>query len=159
MAPVVDQEGYAVEITMAAPVDVVFDALTTLGGLARWWTPTVSGSPCRGGRITFGFAGEQVVMRVDQVVAPVSVVWTCESHGRFPDWRDTTLSFHLRAVGAASTALSFRHAGLVPDLACYSLCSGGWDHYLRSLAADVTGQSGSPYGSVGWAGHRATSDQ
>jgi uncharacterized protein YndB with AHSA1/START domain len=146
----VNDEGYAAEVAIAAPPDRVFEALITLDGLAGWWTPTVSGHTDPGGQITFHFANESVVMRVDQATPPISVVWTCLSHSKFPEWRDTTLAFEIRRQDAGFTLLAFRHVGLVAGLDCYSLCSAGWDHYLRSLAAHVVGDGGSPWGTPTW---------
>jgi uncharacterized protein YndB with AHSA1/START domain len=146
----VNDEDYASEVAIPAPPERIFQALTTLDGLAGWWTPTVSGRADAGGQITFGFADESVVMRVDETTPPTSVVWTCLSHSKFPEWRDTTLAFAVRPQDDNSALLAFRHAGLVAGLDCYTTCSAGWDHYLRSLAAHVVGDGGSPWGTPTW---------
>ncbi len=44
------------EAQFAAPREAVFDALTTLDGLAGWWTSLVTGTPTAGGTIEFRFA-------------------------------------------------------------------------------------------------------
>jgi uncharacterized protein YndB with AHSA1/START domain len=151
---VADDDGYAADLTIAAPDERVYDALTTLDGLAGWWTPTVSGSPTAGGEITFSFGDEKVVMRVDRASRPTSVAWTCLSHSKFAEWEDTTLSFEVKQLPGA-TQLTFRHVGLVPPLDCYSVCERGWDHYLASLAAHVVEDAGSPWGSATWRPARA----
>jgi len=71
-----DDEGYAAELAVGAPPEGILEALTTLDGLAGWWTPTVSGSPTAGGEITFGFADQKVARRVDRADL-TSVAWTC----------------------------------------------------------------------------------
>ena len=145
-----DANGYAAQVAIAAPRDRVVEALTTLDGLRGWWTPAVTGSTQTGGEITFGFGDERVVMRVDRVDVPVSVVWTCLVHTKFGEWEDTTLHFELSEQADGSTGLMFRHVGLVPELECHALCSRGWDQYLGSLAAHVVGDGGSPWGSPRW---------
>jgi uncharacterized protein YndB with AHSA1/START domain/DNA-binding transcriptional ArsR family regulator len=150
-----ERAGYTAEVTIAAPRDRVFDALTTLDGLAAWWTPTVSGSGAPGGELTFAFADEHVVMRVERADRPAAVRWTCLTHTKLSEWAGTTLAFDLRDASAGNTRLVFRHSGLVPDLSCYSMCSQGWDHYLGSLTASVEGTGGSPWGSDEWTEGRA----
>ena len=142
-----DERGYAAEMAISAPVERVFAALITLDGLASWWTPEVSGSPERGGELTFGFGPDKAELLVAVVVPPTSVVWTCLGHSKFQAWQNTTLIFEVRTQDASSALVTFRHVGLVPTLACFALCSRGRDHYLDSLAAHVEGKGGSPWGS------------
>jgi uncharacterized protein YndB with AHSA1/START domain len=142
-----DEQGYTAEIAISAPVARVFAALATLEGLAGWWTQDTSGSPSRGGELTFGFGPDKAELRVDEVVQPTSVVWTCLRHSKFLEWQHTTLIFDVREQETGSTVVAFRHVGLVPTLDCYALCTRGWDHYLDSLAASVEGKGGSPWGS------------
>jgi uncharacterized protein YndB with AHSA1/START domain len=144
-----DEQGYAAEVAVAAPIERVFAALTTLRGLAGWWTQDTSGSSRSGGKLTFGFGSDKAEMRVDEVTPPDSVVWTCIRHSKFPEWQHTTLIFDVRAQDTSSTVVTFRHVGLVPTLDCYTLCTRGWDHYLNSLATYIEGRGGSPWGSQG----------
>jgi uncharacterized protein YndB with AHSA1/START domain len=146
----IEQEGFVATVAMAARPERVFEALTTLDGLAGWWTPAVGGTPTAGGEITFRFGDQAIVMRVAHVDPPASVVWTCVSHSKFPEWRDSTLRFDLRPHGDEHTWLAFQHVGLAPRLECYSQCEAGWHHYLASLAADVAGNGGSPWGTPTW---------
>lgn len=146
------QRGFAAEKIIATGTDRVFAALTTLDGLAGWWTPTVSGEPLAGGEITFSFDGERVVMQVEEAEAPLRVAWRCLRHTKFSDWDGTRLTFDLDPAGEdrSSTALVFEHAGLEPELDCFSLCSAGWDHYLASLAAYAASGKGVPWRTAGW---------
>ena len=142
--------GYAADGVIDAPADRVFGALTTLDGLAGWWTPAVAGTPEAGGEITFGFDDQRIVMRVDRSDAPNEVMWTCLVHDKFADWQGTTIRFELGPVDDTSTGLHFHHVGLVPVLECHGQCSLGWDHYLASLTAYAVGGSGSPWGTATW---------
>ena len=52
------------QIQFSAPQDKVFDALTTVAGLASWWAP-VTGSGAAGGELRFAFgAGQTLVAHV-----------------------------------------------------------------------------------------------
>ncbi len=128
-----DQD-YMAQLTLRAPADAVFDALTTTEGLAAWWTP-VTGDGHTGGELTFSFSpGAEAVMRVDAAERGVGVRWTnvaCQVE----DWVGTTLHFDLTQASNGATALRFRHAGLTPRLECFADCKSGWDHFMTSLAA------------------------
>jgi uncharacterized protein YndB with AHSA1/START domain len=145
-----DDTGYAADGVIDAPVGRVFGALTTLDGLAGWWTPSVTGTPGAGGEITFGFGDQRIVMRVERADEPTEVMWTCLVHDKFPDWEGTTVRFELGPVDRESTELHFHHVGLVPALECHGQCSLGWDHYLASLTAYAVAGIGSPWGTATW---------
>ncbi|MGZ4728324.1 MAG: SRPBCC family protein, partial [Acidimicrobiales bacterium] len=66
-------------IGIAAPRARVYDALTTLDGLAGWWTRDVSGDPDAGGKVTFLFGGpdRSVVVEVTEATPDTHVAWRC----------------------------------------------------------------------------------
>jgi uncharacterized protein YndB with AHSA1/START domain len=137
-----DQD-YQSRLTLAASADAVFDALTTVEGLAAWWTP-VTGDGLAGGLLTFSFGpASQAVMRVDAAERGAGVRWTnlaCQVE----DWVGTTLHFDIEATPEGGTELRFRHAGLTPRLECFSDCESGWDHFIPSLRAYVETGAGNP---------------
>ena len=145
-------DGIAVEAVADAPVDAVFDALTSLDGLAAWWIPDVSGSPLVGGELTFRFDDEHVTMAVEHVEAPSLVVWRCTEATKTTEWVGTSVWFDLRPrdTSGSSTVIRFRHVGLVPSCDCYEMCRSGWDHYVRSLTDYVEQGDGHPRGSAEW---------
>ena len=134
-------------IQIQASGERVFRALTTLEGLAGWWTPLVSGRPLEGGDVRFEFAGldEHILMHVEQAVPFTLVQWSCVRHTDLPDWDGTKISFALTSHGAKSCQLEFQHAGLTERLDCYESCSAGWDHFLGSLVGYVERGKGSPF--------------
>src|SRR5918911_3390442 len=70
---------YRADVGFAAPPDAVFDAFTTLTGIAGWWTQQVSGGGAEGGELTLGFPnsdGPRVVLHVDTAERARSVVWS-----------------------------------------------------------------------------------
>ena len=139
-----DQD-YQLRLTLSAPADVVFDALTTIDGLGAWWVP-VTGDGLAGGELRFSFGpSSQAVMRVDVADRGVGVRWTnlaCVVE----DWVGTTLRFDIEET-PEGTELAFRHAGLTPRLECFADCKSGWDRYIPSLRDYVETGVGNPSGS------------
>lgn len=137
-------EDYQVQVSVDATVDAVFEALTTLEGLAGWWT-AVTGDGRTGGELRFTFApGAHAVMRVDSAEREVGVRWSVLAC-HLQDWVGTTVLFDLSATGAGSVELSFRHAGLTPRLECFSDCKNGWDHFIPSLRTYIETGIGQPF--------------
>lgn len=139
---------YERTLEIPARADAVYDALTTLDGLAGWWAP-VTGSPNAGGELSFTFGEiEQKVIRVEAAARPSIVTWRVLSsklHG--DEWVGTTITFVITGTSGAST-LHMRHEGLTPKLVCYSDCYAGWDYFLQSLRDYVVSGKGTPHGSA-----------
>ncbi|MGO8695817.1 MAG: SRPBCC family protein [Rectinemataceae bacterium] len=70
-------------IGIEAPATQVYEALTSLDGLARWWTEEVLGEGRIGGKIEFRFRSEksepmgEMVMEVKDLDAQKTVRWRC----------------------------------------------------------------------------------
>lgn len=142
----VAQRDYMRCITIRAPRQRVFEALTTIAGLRGWWTPLSSGSTAPGGDLRFEFAAanQHIVIHVD-VATLSSVQWTCVEHSPFSEWNGTKIAFDLFERSPNATEIWFRHAGLNPVLACYDDCSSGWDYFLDSLVALAERGKGTPF--------------
>ena len=138
---------YTKQVQLHASRELVFSALTTLGGLRGWWTPMVTGKATTGGELRFGFAGldEYIIMRVAKSKRPSSVHWNCVIHTSMPEWNATQPRFDLVEETPGSCRLDFRHIGLTPQLECFDDCRLGWDHFLASLVAYVEQGVGMPY--------------
>lgn len=130
-------------VVIAAPCDQVFAALTTLDGLAKWWTPSVTGSPHHGGELRFRFDAVQELIRmhVDAVAPKHSLTWTCIEHSGDPDWAGSTVNFELTETGTATT-LNLTHTGVAADHV-----QPGWERFLASISAYVETGVGQPFGS------------
>ena len=50
---------------ISAPASSVYESFTTIDGLSRWWTNTLTGDPRPGGRIDFRFGGPDRRIVVD----------------------------------------------------------------------------------------------
>ncbi len=126
---------FTAELTVAAPPARVFSAIATPDGIASWWTPIVSGSLAPGTRFELGFPGSGATMElhVERARPPAHVEWTCLGHSGRPEWKGTILEFRLTERGHGATDISFRHAGLAPELGCYPASEHEWGRALTDL--------------------------
>jgi uncharacterized protein YndB with AHSA1/START domain len=139
-----DAEGYGAQFSIAAPRARVHEALTTISGIAGWWmTQDVSGSAATGGEFTVVWGGgtSDMVAHVEAAETG-SVRWECVAKKPESEWVGTEISFELNDLGSDSTAVTFRHQGLVPTLECFEHCEAGWDQVLASLARYAAGADG-----------------
>ena len=123
--------------------DDVHRALTTLGGLAGWWTARVAGDAGPGGVIDFTFGGDfNPDMRVDDASAD-RVRWTCV--GGHDPWADNTFTFELRGTGPVSVRFTQDYARELDD-DVYGTYNFNWGYYLDSLRLFLETGTGKPYG-------------
>ena len=148
---------YESVVLFDAPPESVFEALTTVAGLAGWWAP-VSGSGAEGGEMCFVFTGaahveglmlaeEPLLIRVDTARRPSNVRWTVLECALLPDWVGTSLRFELAPHGIGGCQLRFRHQGLTPRLENYAAYTSAWKDHLASLHDYVECGHGHPFGS------------
>jgi uncharacterized protein YndB with AHSA1/START domain len=136
-------EGRAIRLrrTYDAPIDDVWDALTSPERITRWFLP-ISGDYRVGGRYQLeGNAGGEIL--------------TCEPPNRFRvTWAYgevadpaavSELEVRLTSIGDASTTLELEHIALVPDEMWAEYGPGavgvGWDQGLMGLALHLRGGS------------------
>jgi uncharacterized protein YndB with AHSA1/START domain len=132
-------------VGIAAPASSVYESLTTIDGLSRWWTNTVTGDPRPGGRIEFVFGGPDraIVVEVVSATPDTQVVWRCVEGGP-AEWTDTTLAFDLEASGD-ETVLRFTHAGWREPVELMGHCSTKWAYFLLGLKAGFEGGKATPF--------------
>ena len=146
--------GYEKTLRVRASADALFDALTSVAGLAGWWT-AVTGSGEAGGDLAFVFSSpDPCVMHVDEAIRPTSVRWHCTECAFLPEWVGTHPHFSIRPIDADACELRFRHHGLTSQLECIEECTSGWNHSLASLREYVESGRGMPFGSEGHRAHR-----
>ena len=137
---------YRTTVRVNAPAEVVFDAVTTAGGLAAWWSP-VTGSGLTGGELRFPMvAGEPpLLIQVDEATRPATVRWTVAECTFMEDWVGTQPTFTITPLGDGACELTFEHLGLNDELECKDMCSRSWDHFVRtSLPELAEGGPGAP---------------
>jgi uncharacterized protein YndB with AHSA1/START domain len=115
----------------------VFKALTTVDGLAHWWTLEASGDAGAGGMVDFGFSG----MKVTKLAANKLVKWKCV---RGPEeWLGTEITFQLTPKGGQTFVL-FTHAKWKKPVEFMHHCSTKWATFLLSLKNWLERQEGRP---------------
>jgi len=126
---------------VAPSPDGVYDALTTIDGLAGWWTTETTGDPGLGGKISFAFLPGGFDMEVIELVPGELVRWRVADGP--PEWTDTTVEFRL-AQSDGFTIVRFTHAGWAEPGEFLAHCSTKWASYLLSLKALVETGTGAP---------------
>ncbi|HZY74949.1 MAG TPA: SRPBCC domain-containing protein [Jatrophihabitantaceae bacterium] len=137
---------YRTTVRIAAPADVVFDAVTTAETLAAWWSP-VTGSGRTGGELRFPMVADQppLLIRVDEATRPTTVRWTVLQCTFMTDWEGTRPTFTITPLDDGSCELTFEHIGLDDELECKDMCSRSWDHFVRTSLREVAeGGPGAP---------------
>jgi uncharacterized protein YndB with AHSA1/START domain len=126
-----------------ATPDRVYDALTTLDGLAGWWTKETTGVAAPGGTIEFRFgeAGGFDMKVLDQR-PDARVEW--EVTDGPVEWIGTHVRFDLKQEGNYTIVL-FRHEGWREPVDFMAHCSTKWATFLLSLKQLVETGSGDPF--------------
>lgn len=119
----------------------VYEALTTVDGLAAWWTNDTTGSADVGGVLAFrfppgGFDMEVVEQRPDELVS-----WKVVDGP--PEWVGTTIDWQLRQDDDLTIVL-FKHEGWKEPVEFMHHCSTKWATYLMSLKSLVETGEGAP---------------
>jgi uncharacterized protein YndB with AHSA1/START domain len=138
---------FTTSFTVTQTPQQVFDAVTNVRG---WWSESLEGDSKQLGD-EFIYRHKEVHYsrhRLTEVIPAKKVVWlTTDSSINFVDdkteWNGTTVVFDIDEKDGQTT-LRFTHIGLVPELACYEGCSGGWNYYLQSLHNLITTGKGNP---------------
>ena len=134
-------------IGFRAPRAIVHKALSSIEGLAGWWTEETSGDTAVGGRITFTFrspAGDlvgQMIMEVIESAAPQVVKWVCVDGPA--DWIGTKFTFDLSEQDG-QTILVFGHRNWAEATESLAHCSMKWAVFLLSLRNLVETGKGRP---------------
>ena len=119
-----------------------YRALTTLQGLAGWWTTDTRGSCDVGGVIEFHFGTRgRVDMKVLELDSDKRVVWQVVDGPA--DWIGSKVSFELKQEGEQTTLL-FAHRGWQEPSEFMHHCSTKWATFLMSLKEFVETGSGRP---------------
>jgi uncharacterized protein YndB with AHSA1/START domain len=131
-------------VGIETPAQRVHDALTTLEGLATWWTSQVTGDPAEGGKLTFWFGGPDRTVEMEVVsIDPLrQVVW--RGIGGPEEWLDTTFTFDLAAADG-ETVVQFQQAGWREPVDFMFHCSTKWGYYLLSLKHALETGAGTPW--------------
>jgi uncharacterized protein YndB with AHSA1/START domain len=128
--------------------NVVFDAISTIDGLSKWWTVHTTGDSKPGGIIKFRFGpNEGPDMKVTAVVKDESVTWECiaSPHG----WVGNMFTFKLDE-NEGKTRVCFSHSGWNEEDDFYAICTFAWGRYMESLRQLCQTGKGEAFGSEGY---------
>lgn len=134
-------------IGIKSPVVHVYNAITTLEGLAAWWTEDVKGNPQVGGRIEFSFlttSGDllgRMVMEVQELDDNKAVRWRCVEGPE--EWLGTDITFRLSEQDGQTIVL-FGHRNWREAVEATYHCSMKWATFLLSLREYVETGTGKP---------------
>ncbi len=134
-------------IGIKSPATQVYKALTSLEGLARWWTQEVTGDGKVGGKIKFTFrtrTGEirgAMVMEVKKLDPQKEVRWRCTDGPA--EWIGTDIIFQLSEQDN-QTIILFGHRNWREEVEFTSHCSMKWATFLLSLREYVETGKGQP---------------
>lgn len=124
----------------AAP-EKVYEALTTVEGLAAWWTTDTSGDADGVLEFRFGELGG-FDMKVLDLQPGKRVLWEVAEGPA--EWVGTKVSFELAQDGEW-TIILFAHAGWREPVEFMNHCSTKWATFLMSLKALVETGTGAPH--------------
>ena len=143
---------YQQTLFLDADTAAVYAALTTPEGLRGWWTQDCDVETAVGDTIHFRFGANYKDMQIEQLEPGRLVQWQCtRAHiaagqlRRRDEWVGTQVVFRMSPVAGGRTRLDFEHIGLVPEMDCYELCSGGWQYFLTSLQQYAGTGRGTPH--------------
>ncbi|MFF5214957.1 SRPBCC domain-containing protein [Micromonospora sp. NPDC000442] len=124
----------------SAPEDV-YAALTTVDGLANWWTEDTDGDGDVGGVLRFRFIPGGFDMKVLESRPAELVLWEVVDGPE--EWIGTRVRFELKREDDFTIVL-FRHEGWREPVEFMYHCSTKWAIYLMSLKRLVETGKGEP---------------
>jgi len=133
-------------IGIKAPPSQVYAALTTVEGVAGWWTKETSGTAEDGGSLRVHFSthsGERATMdfALAQLKADRQVTWRFTSGPE--EWLGTDVTFSLTQQGDM-TIIVFGHRNWREPVEFMAHCSMKWATFLLSLRQLVETGRGQP---------------
>ena len=119
----------------------VYDALTTVDGLAGWWTDDTKGNREVGGVLAFRFPQGGFDMEVVELRPGERVAWRVVDGPQ--EWIGTMIHWDLRQDGDYTIVL-FKHEGWKEPVEFMNHCSTKWATFLMSLKSLVETGEGAP---------------
>ena len=118
------------ELTIAAPVEKVYHALTDQKGLASWWTPVVAAQAKIESIAEFTFPGIVLKMRISRLEPGRGVTWSVVE--AVPDWNDTQVTWDLTPVPNGTKVL-LGHRNYASTEGMYARFNISWAWHFISL--------------------------
>jgi uncharacterized protein YndB with AHSA1/START domain len=128
-------------IGVTSSPDDVYAALTTVDGLASWWTQDTDGDSNVGGVIRFRFEPGGFDIKVLEAQPAERVLWEVVDGPE--EWIGTQIRFDLKQEDGFTIVL-FRHEGWKEPVEFMYHCSTKWATFLLSLKDLVETGTGAP---------------
>ena len=129
-------------VGVAAPIENVVDALSTIEGIAGWWSDVARGDAGLDASFEVVFGNDALEIRVFELESPTGLVWEVT---RGPaEWIGTLITWELRAEDDQTTIL-FAHRHWREQVEFMHHCSTKWATFLMSLRSLVETGRGAPY--------------
>ncbi len=123
---------------------VVYDALTTQGGLSGWWSTRVELDPGTGGVVQFTFHGDfHPRMKQTRLDRDRRVEWTCV--GGHDNWQDNNFVFDLEDVSGETRLRFTQEYAMELPTDVYGTYNFNWGYYLNSLKQLCETGTGAPF--------------
>lgn len=132
------------ELTIATPPDQVFEAITTVDHIGRWWTPDVAIAPDRTElRVAFQDGAVQMHFQVDASEAPELLHLVCTDGPA--EWPGTQLAFRIEQdPHGLGSVVRLWHGGWEYEDGSLPRASFLWAMRLDSLRRYLEQGTGSP---------------
>jgi uncharacterized protein YndB with AHSA1/START domain len=134
-------------IGVKSPATKLYKALSTIEGLASWWTDEVEGEEKIGGKIALTFRSEtgdikgKMIMEVQELNPQKNVKWRCTDGPA--EWIGTDITFDLSQQDD-QTIIIFGHRNWREAIEFMAHCSMKWAVFLLSLREYVETGKGKP---------------
>ncbi len=111
-------------------IEEIYKSISTVEGLASWWTVRVEGKSEIGGVLHFIFNVDGPEFEVVDMVKNQRVEWKCISGA--PEWIDSHIEFELSKLDD-EIILLFKHSGWRKEIEFMGHCSAQWAYFLFGL--------------------------
>ena len=134
-------------IGIKASAPKVYKALSTIEGLAHWWTEEAEGDEHVGGKIQFTFRSEagdikgKMIMEIKELNPESQVSWRCVDGPE--EWIGTDITFEWSAQDG-QTIIIFGHRNWSAHAEFMAHCSMKWAVFLLSLREYIESGKGRP---------------
>ncbi len=130
-------------LTIAATIKEVYDAITLEKGLKGWWTNECS-AKSEEGNINHFIFGEEYFnkMKILKLNSPKEIYWECLDGDK--EWVGTKISFELKEKDNM-TFLKFSHLGWEDESEFFGFCNHHWGRFLDSLKSLCETGKGQPF--------------
>ena len=130
-------------VGIEASPDTVYRAITTIDGLAGWWTTDTRDETRIGGKIKFTFGGKGFFeMKILELKPSSHVLW--EVVDGPPEWIGTKIRWDLKLEDGQTTIL-FKHEDWREPVEFMHHCTTKWAIFLMSLKSLVETGTGAAF--------------